>query len=735
MPARRWGVPFLLLAILVLGSGPVAGEDVQELVFWNFWDARLVQPAIDRFQALHPNIRIRNEQLPWNSGLDKVVTALATGRPPDICELGSTWTGRFMSQGVLIDLTSEVQDLLPHYRLWEAARWQGKCFGIPWLVSTRTLFFNRALFRQAGLDPDRPPATWDELLAVARAIHRPAEGIYGFGMNAGEANVLYKKFLPFVWGAGGEILDGQDGFAFDGPATREALAFWTRLREVSYREKQDLLDEAFMKGRLGLEISGSWNFARYPKEAPGLDFGVTLLPRPAAGRGRSASFTGGQVLALFKTCRHPAAALQFIRFLTRHENTLPLTREAMVSFPAHRDAYADPLFTADPRLQVFVRQLETAVHPPVHPLWVELEAIVNRSIEQVLDGASASSSLAEAGAAWRQVVARAAERRSRVGGRGGGWQTGLLLVAVVGLLIGVIFLAILGGSRGETPDPAPTLVFLLPWLATFVLFWVYPLLFSFVASFTDYDVFQPGAVRIIGAGNFLRLWQDGGFRGAFRNTLLFAAGTVPLTTLLALAIAMLIQGARTGQQVLRSAFFLPSIISLVVVATIFKSFYAPDGALNALLGAAGLAGRAWLVETTWALPAIMALEVWATLGFSMILFLAALQAIPRQFYESAKVDGADAWQRFRFITLPLLRPMTLFVLVINTIRSWQVFPEVYTLTRGGPLGTTDTMVHRLYETAFRFHEMGYASAMAWILFAIILALSALQMRVLEERAP
>ena len=176
---------------------------------------------------------------------------------------------------------------------------------------------------------------------------------------------------------------------------------------------------------------------------------------------------------------------------------------------------------------------------------------------------------------------------------------------------------------------------------------------------------------------------------------------------------------------------MPSIISLVVIAAIFKSFYAPDGLVNEVAAAFGISRRSWLVEPAYALPAIMAMNIWASVGYYLVLFLAALKAIPLQLYEAAEIDGAGEWQKFRWVTLPQLRPMIMFVVVINTIRGWQVFPEVFTLTRGGPLGTTDTLVFRLYETAFRFHEMGYASAMGYVLFFIVLGLSAVQMRFLR----
>ncbi len=237
----------------------------------------------------------------------------------------------------------------------------------------------------------------------------------------------------------------------------------------------------------------------------------------------------------------------------------------------------------------------------------------------------------------------------------------------------------------------------------------------------------------MGLNNYLRLLGDRDFLMAFRNTLIFVVGTTPVTTVLALALALMINSVYKGSEFFRSVFFLPSIISIIVTATIFKSIYAPVGALNRILEFFSLPGHAWLVEKGLALPAIMVMNIWAYTGYYMVLYLAALKAVPRTYYEAAEVDGASDWQQFRYITLPQIHYMTIFILTVNTIRSWQVFPEIFTLTKGGPVGTTNSLVHLLYESAFRYHEMGYASALSYVLLAIIMIFSLLQMRILSGR--
>lgn len=278
-----------------------------------------------------------------------------------------------------------------------------------------------------------------------------------------------------------------------------------------------------------------------------------------------------------------------------------------------------------------------------------------------------------------------------------------------------------------------TIAMLSPWLLTFVVFWAYPLVFSFVLSFCDYDVFHPALFRFAGLANYARLMGDQQFMRAFLNTLFFVVISTPITTLLALALALLINNVIKGEQIFRSVFFMPSIISIVVTATIFKSFYSPVGLLNRILGFFAIPGQAWLIETHLAMPAIIIMNIWAYTGYYMVLYLAALKSVPRQFYEAAQVDGGSDWQQFIYITLPQIKYMTIFILVINSIRSWQVFAEIFTLTRGGPVNSTNTLVHYLYETAFRYHDMGYASAVSYFLLVVIISLSVLQIRLLSKR--
>lgn len=265
-------------------------------------------------------------------------------------------------------------------------------------------------------------------------------------------------------------------------------------------------------------------------------------------------------------------------------------------------------------------------------------------------------------------------------------------------------------------------------MVAFALFGLYPFVFSLGASFTNYTPLAPDSTHFVGLANYARALQDPAFWSALRNTALFVLGTIPFTTAASLGLALAVQPAFRGRTVFRVGFFLPSVVSIVVLSLVFKGLYASNGGLNSVLALAHLPTPAWLQDPRTALPGIMAMDVWAASGYYMIIFLAGLEGIPRDLYDAARLDGAGGWARFTHITLPLLRPTLLFVLVVNTIRSLQIFAEVFVMTRGGPLGSTTTVVYHLYEQAFSRFQLGEASAIAYLLFLLSLGLAWVQMK-------
>jgi len=245
---------------------------------------------------------------------------------------------------------------------------------------------------------------------------------------------------------------------------------------------------------------------------------------------------------------------------------------------------------------------------------------------------------------------------------------------------------------------------------------------------------RPDRTHLVGFENYARALASPAFWHALRTTALFVVGTLPVTLTLAYLVAALLGRIRRGQTFFRAAIFFPATISMVVTALVFKSLYAEDGLLNGWLAAASLGRVHWLQEVRTALPSIMLMDVWGSVGYYAILILAGRKTLPAEQLEAARLEGLSAWQVERRIVLPHLRPVLLFVVLLNTIRSFQIFIEVFVLTRGGPLESTLTLVYYLYERAFYHFEMGYASALAYLLLLFVGIVLLAQRRVLRERA-
>lgn len=238
----------------------------------------------------------------------------------------------------------------------------------------------------------------------------------------------------------------------------------------------------------------------------------------------------------------------------------------------------------------------------------------------------------------------------------------------------------------------------------------------------------------IGLANYQRIISSPEFWEVLRHTAFYTAGTVPLNMILALVAAYFLNKKIAGRKWLRVAFFAPVVVSPVAAAVIWRWIYEPNfGLLNYMLGWFGIASVNWLNDPTAAMFALIVMGVWKTFGINMVLFSAGLQGIPDHYYEAAELDGAGPWDRFWHITVPLLSPTTFFILVMSVIGSFQVFDLVYVLTSGGPLGSTKVLVFYLYEHAFKFFEMGYASAVAYFMFGLIFVLTMLQIRSLRKR--
>ena len=279
--------------------------------------------------------------------------------------------------------------------------------------------------------------------------------------------------------------------------------------------------------------------------------------------------------------------------------------------------------------------------------------------------------------------------------------------------------------------------FALPFLVLFLVFTVGPVLASFGMSFTDLrsaDVSNPFSVNGVGFANYSKLLGDATFRQTVLNTGYFVLGGVPLTMLLALAVAVgLNSGITRFRTFFRVGYYLPVVTSIVAIAVVWRFLLQPDsGLVNTVLGYVGIHGPSWLKNPTWAMPSLIVMSAWRNMGTLVIIFLAGLQTVPQEMHEAAGLDGAGAWSRFRYITLPTLRPTLLFGGVITGIGYLQFFEEPFVMTQGGPLHKTLSVAYYAYNQ-FGFGNYSYAAAMAYVLFLAIVVLTALQFKLFGEK--
>lgn len=282
-------------------------------------------------------------------------------------------------------------------------------------------------------------------------------------------------------------------------------------------------------------------------------------------------------------------------------------------------------------------------------------------------------------------------------------------------------------------------LFIAPVVILFIVFVLGPLIASFYWSFTEYNGIQPA--KWVGLQNYKNIFlDDPRFWKSIRNTIFYTVGVIPPGVVLSLLLAIAVDQQIKGRNFFRAIYFIPSVTSVIALSVIWKWLFAGGkyGLINYFLIQIGLKPVDWLMSPAWTLPAIMIMSIWAGLGYNMILFLAGLQTIPATVYEAAEIDGANGWDKFRHITLPLLKPTMVFVVIMGFIASFQVFESIYIMTEsefgiGGVLDSALTVVAYLYDMGFRKFQMGYASALGYIIFAVVFTITIINIRFVKTK--
>ncbi|MFP4058461.1 MAG: extracellular solute-binding protein [Candidatus Brocadiia bacterium] len=732
----------VLLAVLAAPAAGDEGGERRTLVFWNLFTQgtrhEVMTELVRRFNRRQSEYRVDQVDIPYAQVHAMMLRAIAGRVPPDVAVFDRFRVASYAARGAFMAL----DDLARRDGVrgedffdapWGECFYDGQMFAVPYDTDVRVLYYNKALFREAGLDPQRPPQTWAELRDYSRQLtrRRPDGRIeqVGYVPIWGNIGALYL----YGWQKGGRFLSADGRTAtLNHPRNVEALA-WVRdfVREYGLQDLMGLYADyggqaqnPFITGKIAMvvwDVGAVDTIRRYGK---GLDWGAAACPYPEDGV--PATWSGGFALVIPRGTEHVEGAWAFCRHVLSDESqrTMATTSDKL---PARRSAADDPFFQASAFWRTAIEQMEVSRYRPVTPAGHAIGVELGVAVDQVVHGKlSPQEALDAANREVQKVIDRFYQESDapRVD-----WS--VVVAALGGALLVLI------GVRGwfsyrrvralslHRRQALAGYLFAAPAILGLALFTLGPILASAVYSTTRYEVVSPATWA--GVENYRHLFaEDRYFLKALWNTFYYAGISVPVNTALALGLALLLNRPIRGRPFYRTFFYLPTVMPMVAGSLLWMWLFHGDyGLINVTLDGLGLPRVPWLTSEHWSKPALILMGTWGV-GGGMIIFLAALQGVPRTLYEAAEIDGAGAWVQFRHVTVPMISPAMFFMVVMGIIHALQVFTQAYLMTNGGPVNSTLFYVLYLYREAFENLHMGYASAMAWVLFLVILVITGVQ---------
>ncbi|MCC7263149.1 MAG: extracellular solute-binding protein [Candidatus Latescibacteria bacterium] len=764
--------PRLFLLLLLLA--PSLAAATERLVVWGLstqseWD-RGTQVLTETFEERY-GVEVETFS-PGSFNEQKVLSAIAGGVAPDLLPLGEfarDWVGRGVVRPLDEYLAADqarpdgirLADYYP--ATLELVTFSGHVYALPdWSIGFG-LYYNKDLLREAGLvdstGQPRPPATWEEWFTCnQRLTRRDAQGnIVRVGSYPG-------PYLPSLYTLtrqqGGTFVDPEGRTSrLSSPQSLAALSwlvrfgdyFGGRQRLEAFKSAQGAGRDPLFTGEEAMRVEGQWYITNFARFGPDIDYDVS--PTPHLEGYPQLNFQLTTTWGIPVGAHHPELAWEFLRWYLSAEAQELKARET-IAFTRNRGQPFTPFTTANRRINQlvadryvldnpvfpektrraygkFVASLEGAEH--LHPVLSPAGQLLNDELARAYEQASWHRLSPE------QALATSQERVQQALDLYWGeeqfplveWEPLFLAGGVLALGAGLwgaglFWRRLRPLGRQRRTEALAGVAFVLPWGVGFALLLAGPLVLSFLLSFTRYSVLRPA--RWVGLDNYLRLFTtDPLFWKSLGNTLFMLLG-IPLGMALGLVLALLLGRALRGMAFYRTLYFLPSVVPAVASALLWVWIFHPsDGLANRLLGWFGIEGPLWLQSEDWAKPAILLHGLWGA-GSGMIIWLAGLKSIPQHLYEAAAIDGAGRWHRLWHLTLPLLTPHILFNLIMGTIGTLQIFAQAVVMTKGGPLDATLFYVYYLFNNAFSYFQLGYASAMSWVLFFLILALTLLQLR-------
>jgi len=750
--------------------------------------------VVQAFQRRHPEIRLiisSGLKIQGPGAESGLLMALAGGTGPDVIYVNMREMNGYIQQGFLYPfdefLAHDPTALDRVYPgLKTALAVDGHYYAFPWMQDNMALYYRKDLFRAAGLDPERPPTNWNEFYQYAQKLTDPDRGQYGFGFYQESQGTAW-HWTNFLWQAGGEVMtrgaDGRWQASFASPEGRTALLFYRKLVADPWKAPDgrirhgvavrttNLVADYVARGRLGMWLADQTALATSSAPDTVNPALIGIAPLPAGPTGIKATQINAAMFgisALQKDPRVRRAAWEFIRFLGSEEADRIRAR-AMVD--AGQGAFVNPLLLRQlgydemvtPHLLQQARVREDMLKFGKPEPYGGSAQFIYTELDQPLEEIGLYPDH-DPDVLLRHAAARVNEKllgyvdpnvlKERRAMALGAVSAGFLIV--VGLVLYV--LRLLGaGAPSAAPsrrrgirDRAVAALFLAPALLSVALWAYYPLARGLVMAFQDYRVAQPP--RWVGMDNFIEAATQDTFWWGMLHSIEYVGLSLGIGFLLPVFLAVLLNEIPRGKVLFRTLYYLPAVTSGLVILFLWKQFYdpTPHGLLNLLLTngahavnavAAGMHLPAplpdsvaidWLGNPRSAMLAVVLPGVWAGAGPGSIIYIAALNTIPDEYYEAAEIDGADVWRKLRVIVLPSLRPLLIINFIGAFIGAFKAMENIFVMTGGGPLYRTHTVGLEVWYNAFMYLKFGYATAAAWIMGAMLIGVTLYQLLVLRN---
>jgi len=715
---------------------------------------------IKEFESSNPDITVNAVLVPQAYVERKLTLSIAGEIPPDVVRFYAHLGGGMMSKSALEDLSALAEkDRFDFSDFYEAGLMQnsfkGKLYGVPWVLSPNALYYNKKLFKEAGLNPNRPPKTWEELEDYALKLTKKDKK--GKILQLGYSAFLYNPndFALYLWQSGGELINPETQKAeFNSSAGIKALDFMYNFIKKEAGDTQNLqnftsvfkgnINDPFGNGAIAMMVDNPYKSTIFKQNFPNLEYGIAVVPFNKM----PASEIVGNSLVIPKGSKHREAAWKFIKFATSKEQMIKVC-SAGGRIPARRSAAKDKVFYSDPVFKGFIDQLDFGKTIPIVPGWAEASAEMAGQIELFLKGKQdAKTTLEISERNVNKIIAEADEDMSSF--TQVNWKI-LGLIFAFGLIIFLLFwikftIKEIRFNKQERKQAKEFYLFIFPWIIGFLVLTLGSVIASLVFSFTKWDVLTPA--HYVGFRNIKELFVDTRFIKSIWVTFNYTIWAVPMSLVFGLFIASLLNKANKFMYTARTLYYLPSIISGVATSVLWINIFAPNGLFNNFLNLKIVPwieqGRfvwlamfenadGWLLTPNLCIPAFIIMSVWSV-GSSLIIYLAAIQGVPEGLYEAADLDGAGGCAKLFKITIPLITPAIFYQLITGIIFSLQMFTQAFILNNGGG-GPEDASLFYglyLYNQAFQFLNLGKASAMAWMLFVVVLIITLINFKLASK---